>query len=514
MMSDVAHTTGDEVVPPLSSAKDNNTTVKEHELFRGKWQLYTFVGAILLGQGVNMMPFGATLSSQLIIARELGVADDAGQITWIVAAFSMTAAFFVLIGGRLSDIYGPRIIWQASMAWMMVWNLVTSFARSPPFFDACRGLAGISSGMLLPAGIGLLARCYPPGVGRAVVFGLFGALAPFSAAGGSIFETLLAQLVSSAWIWRLLAFKCALTLLLGILAMPLSIGQGGGGSLDVVGAFLGAAGLLLFNFAFSQSTVDDWGAASISTLVVGLALLFAFALWESFVAKEPILPFDIWKAPTFGWVLLSAFLGFMTFGVWVIYASQFFLQIRHLSPLLTQAYWTPFTLGAFFAALLGAFLVRTVPAQVIFLAGLVSLCLSNILMATAPERGIYWTYPFFSTLFAALGPDFIFTATQLIASNTVKASQQGVAGSLVGTVLNVGLALGAGLGANVELHVNAGGTRPFDGKRGAFYLAIGLAVTGMMIVVAFVRLPKDGRVGYEKSDEEKQTATPGEEERV
>lgn len=208
------------------------------------------------------------------------------------------------------------------------------------------------------------------------------------------------------------------------------------------------------------------------------------------------------------------------------------MQIRHLSPLLTQSYWTPFTLGAFFAALLGAFLVRTVPAQVIFLvrshwpsfdswlilrqtqAGLVSLCLSNILMATAPERGIYWTYPFFSTLFAALGPDFIFTATQLIASNTVKASQQGVAGSLVGTVLNVGLALGAGLGANVELHVDSGGTRPLDGKRGAFYLAIGLAVTGMLIVVAFVRLPKDGRIGYEKSDEEKQTATPGEDANV
>lgn len=59
MMSEVAHTIGEEVVPPLSSVKDNNTTIEEHEMFRGKWQLYMFVGAILLGQGVNMMPFGA-----------------------------------------------------------------------------------------------------------------------------------------------------------------------------------------------------------------------------------------------------------------------------------------------------------------------------------------------------------------------------------------------------------------------------------------------------------------------
>lgn len=58
MMSDVAHATGDEI-PPLSSAKTTQTTVEEHEMFRGKLQLYTFVGAILLGQGVNMMPFGA-----------------------------------------------------------------------------------------------------------------------------------------------------------------------------------------------------------------------------------------------------------------------------------------------------------------------------------------------------------------------------------------------------------------------------------------------------------------------
>lgn len=109
-----------------------------------------------------------------------------------------------------------------------------------------------------------------------------------------------------------------------------SWGQQGFSSLILLSGERRAVSLLLLCFVShkrrgpccSQSTVDDWGAASISTLVVGLALLFAFALWESFVAKEPILPFDIWKAPTFAWVLLSAFLGFMTFGVWVICESR------------------------------------------------------------------------------------------------------------------------------------------------------------------------------------------------
>lgn len=64
-----------------------------------------------------------TLSSQYLLADHLGVANEPGQITWIVAAYSLTAAASVLVGGQLGDVYGPRIVWQAAMAWMMVWNL-------------------------------------------------------------------------------------------------------------------------------------------------------------------------------------------------------------------------------------------------------------------------------------------------------------------------------------------------------------------------------------------------------
>jgi hypothetical protein len=69
--------------------------------------------------------------------------------------------------------------------------------------------------------------------------------------------------------------------------------------------------------------------------------------------------------------------------------------------------------------------------------GAVCMLIATILLETTPEHHtIYWTYEFFAPLVASLGPDFAFTAAQIIASNTVKASQQGVAGSLVGTTLN------------------------------------------------------------------------------
>lgn len=129
--------------------------------------------------------------------------------------------------------------------------------------------------------------------------------------------------------------------------------------------------------------------------------------------------------------------------------------------------------------------------------GLLAVMTANILTMTAHPQGTYWTATFFAAALAPFGPDLTFTAAQLVASNTVKRSEQGVAGSLVGTVLNYGIAMGIGLGGTVEAHTNGGGTRPLDGLRGALYLGTGMAILGILIVLVFVRVPKDQREGYD-----------------
>lgn len=90
---------------------------------------------------------------------------------------------------------------------------------------------------------------------------------------------------------------------------------------------MGASGLILFNFSFSQSTVDGWQSGSVyGTLIAGLVALLAFTAWEIKFAKSPVLPFSIWKTPTFGWLLFSAFCGFLSFGVYVVCESYFIFR--------------------------------------------------------------------------------------------------------------------------------------------------------------------------------------------
>jgi len=271
-----------------------------------------------------------------------------------------------------------------------------------------------------------------------------------------------------------------------------------GGAVDWVGAFLGVAGLILFNFAFNQAPLAGWASATvIAPLLVGVAGFFVFAFWEIKMAKSPILPFDIWRAPTFGAVILSAFLCFMSFGTFIFYYIQFLTDFRGATALQNVAYLGPFTLNGFLAACLVAVLISRVPVQMIFGTGLLALAIANILVATAHPQGTYWTNTFFATAIAPFGPEMAFTAAQLVSSNTVKRTEQGIAGSLVGTTLQYGIAMGVGLGGTVEAHTNGGGTKPLTGLRGALWLGTGMAALGVFIVASFVRVPKDQREGYD-----------------
>ncbi|KAJ7633652.1 hypothetical protein DFH06DRAFT_1437735 [Mycena polygramma] len=151
-----------------------NTTPGTSSTFKNGWQEFGFVLAVMLGQCFNLTPFGATMYARWLIANDLGVPGDKGQLSWIAAGFSITTGSFVLVGGRLGDVYGHRPVWFFALVWSMIWNLVSGFARSPAFYDAARGLAGIGAGLMTPTAVALLGQTYPPGRRRNIIFGLFG----------------------------------------------------------------------------------------------------------------------------------------------------------------------------------------------------------------------------------------------------------------------------------------------------------------------------------------------------
>lgn len=218
------------------------------------------------------------------------------------------------------------------------------------------------------------------------------------------------------------------------------------------------------------------------------------------MAKEPILPLTIWTAPSFGLVILVSFLTIMAIGILIWYIILYNEVLRNYTILETAAGYVTLAIMGVIAAFGSSWAIPRMPAQYILAFGSLASCVACILVATTPAHQIYWAQVFPALILTAFGPDLIFTATQIIASNTVRRDQQGIAGSLMGTVLSYSLSTGLGFAGTVDAYTNDGGKDILGGYRHALYLGIGMSGVAMIIALAFVRVPKDVREGWDKND--------------
>lgn len=122
---------------------------------------------------------------------------------------------------------------------------------------------------------------------------------------------------------------------------------------------------------------------------------------------------------------------------------------------------------------------------------------AEVLVATMPEQQLYWKQMFPATVIQSFCPNFIYTAAQIVACNSVGRRDQGVAGSLIRTLQLYATSIGLGFAVIVETHAaaDAAGGGPAEGYRATLYFGMGLAGMALVIGLVFVRMPKDTREG-------------------
>lgn len=209
---------------------------------------------------------------------------------------------------------------------------------------------------------------------------------------------------------------------------------------------------------------------------------------ETHIARNPLLPLEVFTSSN-GFVLACVACGWSSFGIWVFYIWQILSQLRAASPLLISAYLSPLALSGIVAAVsTGALLHKVRPAWIMIIA-LCAFMTSSILTATLPPDQIYWAQIFVCTIVAPFGMDMSFPSATLVISDSVAKRHQGVAASLVNTVVNYSISMGLGFAGTVEVNVNDGGSTRYEelrGYRGALYMGIGLSGFGVCLAVVFL----------------------------
>lgn len=403
----------------------------------------------------------------------------------------------------MGAVYGHKQTLLAGGVIISVFSLINAFTPTYESFVAVRALTGIGGGLIMPNAVAMITIIVPPGRARNLTMGFFAAAAPI----GGWLGGLIVGLFMSTPRWQMMfVFISGFTaVLFGLLALelPREVPVDKGGKIDYMGAGLGLTGLLLFNFVWNQAPSAGWSTPyEIALLVMAVALFAGFLAWEKYIAEEPIMPVSIFRAPTFTALLFVVLLSYMSFGISLWYMIAWEQILRGLNVIQLTVAWTPFVPGSVAAVFVAAWLIPRLAAQYIIALGVACVLASNLLLATMPVHQTYWAQMFPAILVGSFCPDLVYVAAQVIASNSVGRKQQGIAGSLIGTLNLYGNSLGLGFAGTIETQLLKQTRDEARGYRAVLYFGVALAVAGLVLNFIFVRVPKDEREGWDPADQD------------
>lgn len=490
--------------PPKSSITPSMSRIHE----------FAFLIVVCLAQFLSLGALNQTVAPVMILARFFHI-HDYGTLSWFSAAYSMTVGTFILPAGRLGDMYGHKRVFLIGWAWFCIWSLITGFCYKSGviLFSICRAFQGMGPALLVPNAIALIGRTFPIGIKRNTAFACFGAAGPTGATAGAFFAALLAQLAWWPWSFWILSIVCLCVMFLSYLIIPSEKRSVSADrpTFDYLGCVTGVTGLVLINFALNQAPLIGWGEPYIPTLLVlGFLSMAAFVWVELYFTSHPLIPIrGLQLDAAFALACIAA--GWGSHGIWAYYLYLFLEHLRGHSALLTSAETSPVAITGVFFAFSTVWLLRRIPVSSVMLIAMVFFMVGSLLMATTPLHQTYWAQTFLSIVLMPGAMNLSFPAATILLSSALPKEKQGIAASLVSTMVNYSISCGLGLAGSINRYTiqrasNERGlqghpaplavTTPevvaarLEGLRCAYWFAVGLGALGVLIAGVFIFVTK------------------------
>ncbi|KAH8598189.1 MFS multidrug transporter-like protein [Bisporella sp. PMI_857] len=461
------------------------------DVFGSLWAEVGFVFSISMSQVLSYFVSGFT-----VILPTLTTSLDipAASATWPASAFSLVVASFLLIFGRLADMYGGYPVYVAGVAWLTVWSLIAGFSTDQIMLNFCRALQGLGPAAFLPSSVMILGSTYRPGPRKNLVFSIYGACAPMGFFIGIFFAGVTAEYTLWGWYFWIGTILTAITAVTSYLTIPSDILEKRSSptkpKMDWMGSILIVTGLILFTFAIIDSAhaPQRWNTPYIYILfTVGCVLLLGSIYVEGWHATQPLLPSSIFRVPRMPALMIALFFTYGSLGIFLLYATFYMSNIMGASPLQVVAWYVPMALGGCIISTVGGFVMHLLPGTILILIAGTSWIIAPLMFAIAPKGANYWAYIFSSMICATIGIDITFNVANIFITTSLPKKQQGLAGSVIMLLLHLGIAVFLGAADIVNSYqVDKIGER--DAYRAVFWFEVACATTALVILGAFVKI--------------------------
>lgn len=277
------------------------------------------------------------------IQADLGFTPTGLQ--WVVNGYALVFAGFLLLGGRLADVYGIRRIFLLGLFLFSASSLVGGLANAPTVLVAARTVQGLGAAVLAPASLTLLTTTFPEGRRRIRALAIWTAVALAGGTTGNIIGGFLTEYFSWRWVLLINVPIGAVALLLAALLLGKERSSRPRPRLDVPGATLATVSFVALTFGITRTGTHVWGdSTTVVFLAVGVFALTAFVWTEACFAQNPLVPLRLLRARSISAgnaVMLLAGAAFMP--MWY-FLSLYMQQVLHYSPLQTGLGFLPHTL--------------------------------------------------------------------------------------------------------------------------------------------------------------------------
>jgi len=374
------------------------------------------------------------------------IRDDLGfsqtSLAWVVNAYLLTFGGFLLLGGRLGDLFGQRRMFLIGIALFTLASLACGLATSQGQLVTARAIQGLGGALVSAVALSLTMMLFTEPADRAKAMGIFGFVLSGGGALGVLAGGILTDVLDWHWIFLVNLPIGVLVFALSLKLLPITPGIAGGGRIDVAGAVTVTGSLMLAVYAIVNGNETGWASGETLGLLAGaLVLLAAFLIIESRIAA-PLVPLGIFRhrnvsAANGVGVLMAA--GMFAY---FFFSALYLQQVLGYTPLEVGLAYLPSTVVWGASSLYSDKFVMRFGIKKPLAAGLGLMTIGLLMLARVPVDGNVFVDVIPATLAIGLGGGIAFNPLLLSAMGDVRPEESGLASGVVNTAFMMGGALG------------------------------------------------------------------------
>ena len=382
------------------------------------------------------------------IRTDLGFTE--ASLAWVVNAYMLFFGGFLLLGGRLGDLYGRRKLFVAGIGIFTAASFAAGISSSQPILVAARAAQGLGGAVVSAAGLSLMMSLFTEPAERAKAMGVVG----FISAGGGSVGVLLGGILTSVFGWHAV-FMVNIPVGIAVYALSLRLLPAtrpfaSGTRLDVAGAVTVTASLMLAVYAIVNGNESGWTSGqTVGLLAAAVALLAAFFVIESRVS-DPLVPLTLLRRRNLAIANVMGVLWAAAMFAWFFLSALYLQVVLRYDPLQVGLAFLPGNvIMAIFSVGISAKLVMRFGLKAPLGTGLALAGLGLALLVRAPIDGNYVVDVLPSMILLGLGAGIAFNPMIIVAMTDVEPERSGLASGLVNTSFMMGGALGLAVLASI-----------------------------------------------------------------